>query len=209
MQNPAPARPSAGRPRLCIHDREDLMRTLRSFTSISLDGYFTDASGDMSWAHKRDDEWNAFSSGNAGGDAALLFGRITYEMMKAFWPTPQAAQLLPDVARGMNSMPKFVVSRTLAAADWQNTTVLKGDLVAAVKALKASDGPDVVILGSGSLVSQLTEARLIDEYQLVLSATVLGGGRTPFETLDERRTFTLKKTQAFQNGNVVLWYNPA
>jgi dihydrofolate reductase len=66
-----------------------------------------------------------------------------------------------------------------------------------------------VILGSGSLVSQLTEARLIDEYQLVLSATVLGSGRTPFETLDERRTFTLKKTQAFQNGNVVLWYEPA
>jgi dihydrofolate reductase len=185
------------------------MRTLRSFTSISLDGYFTDASGDMSWAHKRDDEWNAFSSGNARGDAALLFGRVTYEMMKAFWPTPQAAQMLPDVAKGMNAMPKFVASRTLAAADWQNTTVLKGDLVAAVKALKATDGPDVVILGSGSLVSQLTEARLIDEYQLVLSATVLGGGRTPFQTLDERRTFTLKKTQAFQNGNVVLWYEPA
>ena len=73
------------------------MRTLRSFTNISLDGYFTDASGDMSWAHKRDDEWNAFSSGNARGDAALLFGRITYEIMKAFWSTPQAAQMLPDV----------------------------------------------------------------------------------------------------------------
>ncbi|MEO5822830.1 MAG: dihydrofolate reductase family protein [Vicinamibacteraceae bacterium] len=185
------------------------MRQLRSFTSISLDGYFTDASGDMTWAHKRDDEWNAFSSSNARGGAALLFGRVTYEMMKAFWSTPQAAAMLPDVAKGMNAMPKFVASRTLAAADWQNTTVLRGDLVAAVKALKASDGPDVVILGSGSLVSQLSEARLIDEYQLVLNAVALGKGGTLFETLDGRQAFTLKKTKAFQNGNVVLWYDPA
>jgi len=122
------------------------MRRLRSYTSISLDGYFTDAKGDMSWAHKRDDEWNAFASSNASGDAALLFGRVTYEMMKAFWPTPQAAQQMPEVAAGMNRMPKYVVSRTLGAADWQNTTVLKGDLVTDIQALKATDGPDVVIL---------------------------------------------------------------
>jgi dihydrofolate reductase len=185
------------------------MRQLRSFTSISLDGFFTDASNDMSWAHKRDDEWNAFTSGNASGDGALLFGRVTYEMMKAFWPTPQAAQMLPEVAKGMNAMPKYVVSRTLDAADWQNTTVLKGDLVAQVQALKASEGPDLVILGSGSVVSQLTEARLIDEHQIVLTAVVLGKGRTPFQTLDDPRTFSLKKTKSFKNGNVVLWYDPA
>src|SRR5215203_3003627 len=185
------------------------MRTLRSFTSISLDGFYTDASNDMSWAHKRDDEWNAFSSGNASGDAALLFGRVTYEMMKAFWPTPQAAQMLPEVAKGMNTMRKYVVSRTLNAADWQNTTVLKGDLVEDVKTLKATEGPDLVILGSGSVVSQLTEARLIDEYQLVLTAVALGKGRTPFETLSDRRPFTLTKTKSFTNGNVVLWYEPA
>jgi dihydrofolate reductase len=185
------------------------MRTLRSFTSISLDGFFTDATQDMSWAHKHDEEWNAFSSGNARGEAALLFGRVTYEMMKAFWPTPQAAQMLPDVARGMNTMRKYVASRTLAAADWENSAVLKGDLIAEVTALKAADGPDLVILGSGSIVSQLTAARLIDEYQLVLTAVALGSGRTPFETLDARRTFTLKKTRSFTNGNVVLWYEPA
>src|SRR5215212_5123055 len=150
MQTPARRRPC--RPAAALHRTRlrGLMRQLRSFTMISLDGYFTDASGDMSWAHKRDDEWNAFSSGNARGDAALLFGRVTYEMMRAFWPTPQAAAMMPDVAKGMNTMPKFVVSRTLASADWQNTTVLQGDLVSAVKALKATDGPDVVILGSGS-----------------------------------------------------------
>jgi dihydrofolate reductase len=185
------------------------MRTLRSYTSISLDGFFTDAKNDMSWAHKRDDEWNAFTSSNARGDAALLFGRVTYEMMRAFWPTPQAAQQMPEVAAGMNRMPKYVVSRTLDAADWQNTTLLKGDLVKEIRALKSTDGPDVVILGSGSIVSQLTEARLIDEYQLVLTTVALGKGRTPFHTLDDRRTFALKKSKSFTNGNVVLWYEPA
>jgi len=67
----------------------------------------------------------------------------------------------------------------------------------------------VVILGSGSVVSQLTGAGLIDEYQLVLTATALGAGRTPFQTLGDRRTFSLKKTKSFTNGNVVLWYEPA
>jgi len=185
------------------------MRQLRSFTSISLDGFYTDAAGDMSWAHTRDDEWNAFVSGNASGNGALLFGRVTYEMMKAFWPTAQAAQMLPDVAKGMNAMHKYVASRTLDSSDWQNTTVLKGDLVEALKKLKAGDGPDLVILGSGSIVSQLTEARLIDEYQLVLIPTAIGKGRTPFQTLGDRRAFTLKKTRSFTNGNVVLWYEPA
>ena len=185
------------------------MRKVRVFDNISLDGFFTDAKNDMSWAHKRDDEWNAFASSNAGGHAALMFGRVTYEQMKAFWPTPQAAQMMPEVAKGMNAMRKYVVSRTLDASDWQNTTVLKGDLVAHVQALKASDGPDLVILGSGSVVSQLTEARLIDEYQLVLTAVVLGKGRTPFQTLSDPRTFTLTKTKSFKNGNVVLWYEPA
>jgi dihydrofolate reductase len=185
------------------------MRQLRSFTSISLDGFFTDARNDMSWAHKHDDEWNAFTSSNAGGNGALLYGRVTYEMMKAFWPTPQAAQMLPEVAKAMNAMPKYVVSRTLDVADWQNTTVLRGDLVAEVQSLKASDGPDLVILGSGSLVSQLTEARLIDGYQLVLCPVVLGRGRTPFQTVPDPRTLTLKNTKSFKNGNVVLWYEPA
>ena len=78
-----------------------------------------------------------------------------------------------------------------------------------MQALKATDGPDLVILGSGSVVSQLTEARLIDEYQLVLTAVVLGKGRTPFQTLSDPRTFTLTKTKSFKNGNVVLWYEPA
>lgn len=185
------------------------MRKVHVFDNVSLDGYFVDAGGDMSWAHRHDEEWNAFMSRNAGGDAALLFGRVTYQMMASFWPTPQAAQLLPDVAKGMNGARKYVASRTLEAVSWENTTLLKGDLVTEISMLKAENGPDLVILGSGQVVSQLTAARLIDSYQIVLNPIVLGAGRTLFETIGDRQSFALTKTQTFRNGNVVLWYQPA
>jgi dihydrofolate reductase len=185
------------------------MRKVHVFDNVSLDGFFTDEKSDMSWAHKRDEEWNAFAGSNAGGDGELLFGRVTYEMMAAFWPTPQAAQMLPHVAPGMNRMRKTVFSRTLDRVSWQNTTLVKGDLVAEVKKLKQQSGPDIVILGSGSIISQLTQARLIDEYQIVLSPIILGKGRTLFETVDGKIGLTLTKTRSFKNGNVVLWYEPA
>jgi dihydrofolate reductase len=188
---------------------EGQMRKVHVFDNVSLDGFFTDEKNDMSWAHQRDEEWNAFAGGNAGGSGELLFGRVTYEMMAAFWPTPQAAQMLPDVAAGMNAMPKIVFSRTLDTVSWQNTTLLKGDLVSEVTRLKQQPGPDLVILGSGSIVSQLTEARLIDEYQIVVSPIVLGRGRTLFDTVRGKLNLTLMKTRAFKNGNVVLWYEPA
>jgi len=185
------------------------MRKLHVYDTISLDGYFTDATNDMSWAHRRDPEWNQYVAGNASGDGALLFGRVTYDQMAAFWPTPQAAQMMPEVAAGMNRMPKYVVSRTMQKASWQNTTLVKGDLATEIGKLKAQDGPDLTILGSGNLISQLTELRLIDSYQLVLSPTILGKGRTLFQTVGERRTMTLTKSKTFSNGNVVLWYEPA
>ena len=185
------------------------MRKLTAFENVSVDGFFADAKSDMSWAHRQDEEWNAFTSGNARGDGALLFGRVTYEMMAGFWTTPQAAAMLPDVAAGMNRMPKYVVSRTLANAGWQNTTVLSRDLVRDVHALKASPGPDLVILGSGSLVSQLAAARLIDELQLVVSPVVLGKGRTLFATVDGPLPLKRTQSRSFANGNVVIWYEPA
>ena len=182
------------------------MRKILVFDHVSLDGFFTDERNDMSWAHKRDEEWNAFSSSNARGEAELLFGRVTYEMMASFWPTAEAARMLPDVSAGMNRMKKHVASRTLRNVGWQNSELLDGDLVAAAARLKQQPGPDVLILGSGSIVSQLTEARLIDEYQIVLSPIVLGRGRTLFETVKEKRPLELKSTRSFKNGNVVLSY---
>ena len=106
------------------------MPRLVVYNSMSLDGFFTDAKGDMSWAHKQDPEWQAFVKENAGGGGQLLFGRKTYELMAGFWSTPAALQSNPVVAERLNTLPKFVCSRTLAQAGWNNTTLLKGELAA-------------------------------------------------------------------------------
>jgi dihydrofolate reductase len=184
------------------------MRRLMVFNQLSLDGFIADEMGDMSWAHKQDPEWIAFTSENASGEAELVFGRVTYDLMAGWWPTPQALEIMPVVARRMNELPKVVFSRTLKEARWQNTRLVKGDPAAEMRRMKAEAGPDMVIMGSGSIVSQLTDARLIDEYQVVVNGVVLGRGRSMFDVRDKTR-LTLKKTRVFGNGNVVLWYEPA
>jgi dihydrofolate reductase len=184
------------------------MRKLVVFNTVTLDGYFVDSKSDMSWAHKNDDEWNAFVSENASGSGMLVFGRITYELMASYWPTPMALQNSPVVAKGMNAMPKIVFSRTLDNASWRNTKLFKGDLATEVRKLKQEPGPDMVILGSGTIVSQLAQQNLIDEYQIALSPTVLGQGRTMFEGLQQKLNFKLTNSRTFRNGNVFLCYQP-
>src|SRR6266849_1979544 len=104
------------------------MRKLIVFNHVTLDGYFTDSSGDMSWAHKQDAEWNAFVQENASGGGELLFGRITYELMASYWPTPHAIQNAAVVAEGINNTPKVVFSRTLDKAAWNNTRLVKSGM---------------------------------------------------------------------------------
>jgi dihydrofolate reductase len=185
------------------------MRKIIVFNQVSLDGYFVDKNGDMSWAHKNDAEWNTFVADNAKGDATLLFGRITYHLMARFWPTAYAMESMPIVAEGMNRLPKVVFSRTLDKATWNNTRVVKGDLAAEVRKMKEETGSDMVIMGSGSVVSQLAQDRLIDEYEVVVNPIVLGQGRTMFEGLKEKLNLQLTKTRTFGNGNVFLSYEPA
>jgi dihydrofolate reductase len=182
------------------------MRKLAVFNQITLDGYFTGPNGDMSWAHKQDPEWTAFASDNASGGGELLFGRVTYDMMLSFWPTPQALAAAPVIAERMNNGPKVVFSRTLEAATWNNTKLVKGDIAAEVRKLKETPGPDLVVMGSGSIVSQLTQARLIDSYQIVMLPVVIGQGKTLFEGVNGKLELKLDKTRTFKNGNVVLWY---
>jgi dihydrofolate reductase len=185
------------------------MRRLSVFNSVSVDGYFCDAQGDMSWAHRQDAEWGAFTSENASGGGMLLFGRITYELMASYWPTPGALEALPVVSERMNSLPKVVFSSTLAEPSWQNTDVVTGDIEASVERMKREPGPDMVIMGSGTIVAQLTDARLIDAYQIVVTPVVLGSGRTMFDGVKEKVALRLTGTRAFENGNVVLWYEPS
>ena len=185
------------------------MRKLIVFNSVSLDGYFTDRQGDMSWAHKQDKEWNDFVAGNASGEGELVFGRVTYEMMASYWPTSQARKDAPAVAGKMNDAPKIVFSRKMKKAAWKNTRLIGGDIAAETRKLKAERGPLMVLMGSGTIVSQLTRARLIDEYQLVVNPIVLGDGKTLFEGAEEKMGLKLVKTRAFGNGNVLLCYEPA
>jgi dihydrofolate reductase len=184
------------------------MPRLNMFNSVSLDGYFTDANNDMSWAHAGADdaEFRAFVAGNAKGGGGLIFGRVTYEMMASFWPTPAAAHAMPDVAAGMNRAAKYVFSRSLKKADWANTTVLDGDPATDIAKLKRADGPGLTILGSGSIVKQLAAAGLIDDYQLMVCPVILGNGRTLFGGIPGRPTLKLANSRTFKNGKVFLHY---
>ena len=188
------------------------MRKLDVFNQISLDGYFTDANGDMSWAHRGSDrpdpEWDEFGNRNASGGGVLLFGRVTYELMAGFWPTPAAYDAQPIIAKQMNELPKIVFSHTLDKVTGENTTLINNDLEEKIRRLKAEDGPGMVVMGSGTIVSQLARADLVDSYQFVVVPVVLGAGRTLFEGIEGRFEMERTDTRAFANGNVVVTYRP-
>lgn len=183
------------------------MRKLLVFNSVTVDGYFTDKNGDMSWAHKQDDpEWNAFTAENAKSGGELLFGRVTYDLMASFWPTPAAAKMFPEVAEGMNKSPKVVFSRSMEKAEWNNTKVIKGDLAEEIRKLKEEPGDGLVLMGSGSIISQIALKGVIDEYQMIVIPLALGKGRTMFDGIKDKLNLTLASTRAFKNGNVLLTY---
>jgi dihydrofolate reductase len=108
----------------------------------------------------------------------------------------------------MNSLPKVVFSRTLDKVLWNNTKLVKGDLAVEVRKLKQEPGKDMVILGSGTIVSQLAEDGLVDEYQIIVNPVVLGKGRTMFDGIKKKLTLELTKTRKFGNGNVLLCSEP-
>jgi dihydrofolate reductase len=184
------------------------MRRITVFNNVSLDGYFTDAHRDMSWAHQSpaDREWTDFVNGNAEGGDTVLFGRVTYDMMAGWWPTPMAAQMMPVVAERMNAMRKVVVSRGRTPLTWANSAYLEGELVAGVAALKQEPGGDIAIMGSGSIVAPLVSAGLIDTLQVVVTPVILGAGRTMLEGVTTRPGFVLEQSRTFGNGNVFLSY---
>ncbi len=187
-----------------------VMRKVRVFNNVSLDGYFTDANNDYRWAHHgaNDPELIEFTKGNAQGTSALIFGRKTYEIMVSWWPTPEAAKAMPQVAKGMNQAPKYVFSKTLDSADWSNTTLLKEDPTTAIARIKPTDGPDMTVLGSGTIVSQLTEARLVDEIQLMVVPVVLGSGKSHFANVTGQPWWELTRSKTFKNGRAFLAYTP-
>jgi dihydrofolate reductase len=187
------------------------MQKLVVFNSVSLDGFFTTADGDLSWMYKspKDEEWHEFVAGNAKGGGTLLFGRVTYEMMSSYWPTPMAAQNDPVVAKEMNALKKVVFSRTLDKTTWNNTTLVKTDPLKSVRGMKKESGNGMAVLGSGSIVSLLAQEGLVDEFQLVVHPVIVGKGRSMFEGMKGRLNLKLNSSRTFKNGCVVLSYEPA
>ena len=185
------------------------MRNLLVFNQTSLDSFIADAHSDMSWAHKQDPEWNEWVSNNASGGGELVFGRITYQQMASFWPSPMALESMPVVAERMNNLPKVVFSRSLTKGLWNNTRLFQSDLTAAVRKLKNEPGQDLVLMGSASIVLQLAEEDLIDAYQLVINPIILGAGKSMFAGLKKHLQLKLTNTRTFKNGNLVVSYERA
>lgn len=183
------------------------MRKILAFENVTLDGFMAGPNGEIDWAI-RDDEVTEYSKeGNESTDT-FLFGRVTYDMMASFWPTPMGKSTNPVFAEALNNAPKIVFSRTLKKADWQNTEVVREITREKILALKQQLGKNMLIFGSGSLVDQLTKLGLIDEYQLMLNPVILGKGIPLFKDTTEKMNLTLIQTRTFKSGIVLLKYQP-
>lgn len=182
------------------------MGKLRSFNFITLDGYYKGLGDDISWNTHRQEE-NEFAAQSMKPGGILLFGRVTYQMMAGFWTSPAAIQSAPAVANGMNEAEKIVFSKTLNKADWQNTRLMKSDLITEIQRLKEESPKDMTILGSGSLVSQLSEAGLMDEYGIMIDPVAIGQGSSLFNGLTHKLQLTLTNTRTFKSGVVLLNYS--
>ena len=185
------------------------MRKVTSFTFVTLDGYFEGPKkGDISW-HRHGAEENEYAAQSLKSGNTLLFGRVTYEMMASYWPTPNAIKSDPIVAEGMNSADKIVFSRTLKKAEWNNTRLVKDNIVEEIRKMKQMPGKDMTLLGSGSILTLFAEQGLIDEYQIMVDPVVLGRGTPIFKGITHRLDLKLTKTRTFQSGVVLLCYQPA
>jgi dihydrofolate reductase len=184
------------------------MRQVKAFNLVTLDGYFEGPKRDISW-HKSDAETDEYAVQMLKSGDTLLFGRVTYELMASFWPTPHAIKNAPLVAEGMNNADKIVFSRTLKKVEWNNTRLVKDNIAEEVRKMKQLPGKDMTLLGSGSILTQLARQGLIDEYQLMVAPIALGEGTPLFKGIEHRLSLKLKTTRTFRNGNVLLCYQPS
>jgi dihydrofolate reductase len=182
------------------------MRKLIFFMLTSLDGYYEGPGHAIDW-HNLDAELHEFTIAQLDSVDTLLFGRVTYEVMAAYWPTAMALKNDPVTAAAMNSKAKLVFSRTLSNVTWQNTRLVKDNIVEEVTKLKAQPGRDLIIGGSDLSVSLIAHG-LIDEFRIMLNPVALGEGKSLFKGLPGRLIMELIKTRTFKSGNVLLYYHP-
>lgn len=176
---------------------------------VSLDGVIQDpvgmegsGLGDWTGPFTRGPEGDKFKLDELMQADALIFGRLTYDGFAAVWPSVKDEA---GFAERMNSLPKYVASRSLKEAQWNNTTIIGRDLVDEVKSLKAEPGRDILIYGSASIVHALMPQRLVDEYRLMIYPIVLGRGKRLFPQ-GTQSVLTLAECRTFNDGIVLLRY---
>lgn len=185
------------------------MRRVIVSNLMSLDGFIDAPGKDISWFGPGP-EFFAYAQRMLAEADLLLFGRITYELMAGHWTQPDVIRDDPVVAKYMNGLPKWVFSETLKQAPWgdRDSAKVSADPAGTVKQLKAESGRDMVILGSGSLVSALIPHGLIDEYRIMVAPVIVGGGTPEFQGLSKRVNLRLAGTQTFDGRLVMLTYHP-
>ena len=184
------------------------MRKLFAFNMITLDGFFEGPNRDITWHHV-DDEFNQFAIEQTRTVGAILFGRVTYELMASYWPTSAAQSDDPVVADLMNTLPKVVFSRTLQKAEWNNTRLVKDNVAQEILKMKQEPGNDLAIFGSAHLLSSLMQVNLVDEHRVMVNPVLIGSGTPLFKDIRPKVNLRLLKTRTFQSGNVLLVYQPA
>jgi len=184
------------------------MRKVILFNLTSLDGYFEGPDRDINW-HNVDEEFNEFAIQQTGEFGALLFGRVTYELMASYWPTEVAKRDDPIVTGLMNSLSKIVFSKTLQRIEWENTRLVKDNFVEEISKLKQQSGKDMAIFGSSDLAVTFIEHGLIDEFRIMVNPIVLGDGKPLFKGIQNKLDLKLINTRTFKSGNVLLYYQPA
>jgi len=181
------------------------MRTLKAYNFLTMNGFYKGPQDDIGWHGHGEDE-TQFSIESLRGGGLLLFGHRTYDLMADFWPTPMAAEQFPEVAVGMNGSEKIVFSRTPFTPEWENTRLVTGDIIAAVRALKTVPGGNMTILGSGSIVSLFAQHGLIDEFEFMIDPVAIPEGTPVFTGITGRLELELTGSRVFRSGTVLLSY---
>ncbi len=179
------------------------MRKLIMWNLMTLDGYFEGVqSNTLSW-FVFDDDMQDYIYASEAEIGAYVFGRETYEMMAGYWPKAEGR-----TADFMHAIPKVVFSTTLESADWNNTTLIRGDVAGEIGRLKAQEGKDLFVIGSADLSRTLLANGLIDEYRIAVNPVVLGKGTKLFQDVTARLDLKLLKSQVLGSGVVILHYEP-
>jgi dihydrofolate reductase len=187
------------------------MRKVILSNSVTLDGFFEGPNKELDW-HIVDEEINKYANDLLNNVDALLFGRVTYQLMADYWPAaatnPSTSKSDLEIADKMNNLPKIVFSKTLQEVKWNNSRLVKENLAEEISKMKQQPGKDMVIFGIGSIVSSFMQHGLIDEYRIIVNPVVLGNGKPLFKEINDKQNLKLLKTRAFSSGVVILYYEP-